>query len=268
MSIKLIAIDIDGTLIDDNHLLPVPVINSLKKKITEGVKVVLCSGRPIIGMLPFVKELGLDTADQYTISYNGALVQHNKDFSTLIQHTLTYEEFLAFEALSQELGVDIQVVDLEGIYTPSKEISPYTVFDAYATGMPLHYRAVTEFEPKMLINKLMFCAEPDVLSEAIKKIPPHLFEEYYLVNSMPFYFEILNKQASKGQAVKELAEKLGFTAEEVMVIGDNENDVDMLEYAGLSIAMGNATPNVKANADHITKTNNENGVAYAVDTWA
>lgn len=268
MTIKLIAIDIDGTLIDDNHLLPKEVITALQKKSREGVKVVLCSGRPIIGMLPYVKQLDLLKENQYTIGYNGAAVIDNLDQSIIVDHTLTYDDYLIFEPLSRQLGVEMHTLDLTGMYTANRSISPYTVFDSHATQMPLHYCPAAEMDPEMHISKMMYCAEPDILSAAIKKIPATYFEEYHLVNSMPFFFEILNKKASKGQAVADLARRLGIKQSEVMTIGDNENDVDMLEYAGLAVAMGNATPNVKAVADYITKTNNEGGVAYAVETWA
>ena len=268
MTIKLIAIDIDGTLLTDTHQLTPETIAALKEKAAAGVKIVLCSGRPLIGMLPFVAELGLMAPDEYTISSNGAFVQHNADSEVLINHTLSFDEYRQFEALSQELGIQHHVLNQQNMYTPNRQLSRYTVYDSYATGMPLNYCPVDEMDPAMRFSKIMYCAEPEVLSQVIDQIPAHYFADFHLVKSMPFYFEILHKQASKGQAVRELAEKLGIEASEVMAIGDNENDVDMLTYAGLAVAMGNATPNVKAVADQITKSNNEHGVAHAVRTWA
>ena len=267
MTIKLIAIDIDGTLLDNQHQLLPEVSTTLKEKSAAGVKIVLCSGRPILGMLPYVEALGLNTTDEYTISYNGALVQHNGDQKVLIDHGLDYHDFLRFERLSRELGVRMQAVDLTTIYTPNKRISPYTVFDSYATGVPLVYAAPTEFAPETRFNKLTFSEEPELLDQALTQLPPGLEEEYYLVKSMPFYFDILNKHASKGRSLGELASYLGIKPEEVMAIGDNDNDVDMLHYAGVGIAMGNASTNAKAAATHITKTNQEAGVAHAIHTW-
>lgn len=86
-----------------------------------------------------------------------------------------------------------------------------------------------------------------------------------MVRSMPFYYEILHKDASKGNAVELLAGHLGIRREEVVCIGDNENDLTMIEYAGCGVAMGNAVPKVKAIADFETRTNNEHGVAYAIE---
>ncbi len=109
--------------------------------------------------------------------------------------------------------------------------------------------------------------EPEILKAAIEKIPQHLFEEYTLVTSSPYYLEILNKDASKGSAVKELADHLGIKQEEVMAIGDAENDLSMLKFAGVSVAMGNATPEVKAVAKYEVASNAEDGVKEALERW-
>lgn len=268
MSIKLIAIDIDGTLIDSNHQLSSEVSRVLQAKSAEGVKIVLCSGRPIIGMTPFVEELGLMTENQYTIGYNGSLVQHNGDLEVLVNHTLNYSDFEKIEALGREIQVKMHTLDLEKIYTPNKEISEFTVYESYATGVPLTYCPAEDMPQDMIISKMMLCEKPEILAAAIKKIPQSFFEDYHLIHSMPFFFEVLNKAASKGNALRDLTTLLGIKPSEVMAIGDNENDLDMLEFAGIGVAMGNATPNVKAIADVITKSNDENGVAYAVETWA
>lgn len=87
-----------------------------------------------------------------------------------------------------------------------------------------------------------------------------------MVKSAPFFYEILHPLVSKGNAVKHLAEKLGFEREEVMCIGDNGNDLSMIEYAGCGIAMENSIPELKAAADIVTTSNNEDGVAHAIRT--
>lgn len=267
MSIKLIAIDIDGTLIDSNHQLHPATINALRKKAADGIKIVLCSGRPMIGMLPFVEQLGLLSENEYTISYNGALVQHNADQKTLIEHTLSHADFLRIAKIGQELNLKMHILDLEYMYTPNRHISEYTVFDSYATQMPLQYCPIEEM-PQTTISKMMFVDQAERLEAAIQKLPAELYDDYTMLHSMPFFFEFLNKKASKGNAVRDLAAYLGIQQAEIMAIGDNENDLDMLTYAGIGVAMANASENAKKAADVITKSNDEQGVAYAVETRA
>lgn len=263
----MIAIDIDGTLIDSNHQLHKKNIDVLRKKAAEGVKIVLCSGRPMIGMLPFVEQLGLMAENEYTISYNGALVQHNSDKKTLIEHTLSYADFLKISELGQKLNLKMHILDLDYMYTPNRQISEYTVFDAYATQMPLHYCPLEEM-PQTSFSKIMFVDKPELLETAIPQIPADLYDDYTMLHSMPFFFEFLNKKASKGRAIRDLANLLDIKQAEIMAIGDNENDLDMLAYAGIGVAMANASENAKKAANVITKSNDEQGVAYAVENWA
>ncbi|MFS1192878.1 HAD-IIB family hydrolase, partial [Enterococcus lactis] len=93
----------------------------------------------------------------------------------------------------------------------------------------------------------------------------HFTEKYTTVKSTPFYYEIMNKNASKGNALAKLADHLGLNKDEVMAIGDNENDLSMIDYAGIGVAMGNATENVKTIADVHTTSNDEDGVAQIIE---
>ena len=106
------------------------------------------------------------------------------------------------------------------------------------------------------------------MDQAIAQMPAEITENYTLLKSAPYYLEILNKQVNKGQAVRILAEQLGITADEVMAVGDQENDLAMLSYAGYGVAMGNAIESVKQQARYQTATNAEDGVAQAIQRWA
>ena len=101
----------------------------------------------------------------------------------------------------------------------------------------------------------------------LRKFHLQFYEEYTIFKSEPFYCEILNKKASKGQAVQRLAASLQISQHEIMAIGDHPNDLDMVQYAGIGVAMGNAVDEVKKIADYITSTNNEDGVAKAIEKF-
>ena len=133
--------------------------------------------------------------------------------------------------------------------------------------MPLKFRTPEEMTPELNILKMMMIDDPAVLDAAITNIPKEFYDKYTIVKSTPYFLEFLNKKVDKGAAVKQLAEALGIEAREVMALGDNENDLPMIEYAGLGIAMGNATENIKNAANFITASNDAHGVAVAIEKF-
>ncbi|MGX6961596.1 sugar-phosphatase [Vagococcus xieshaowenii] len=267
MSIKLVAIDIDGTLINSNHQLTEKTIEVIKKKAAEGMKIVIASGRPLIGMLEVVEQLGLTTEHDYIISYNGALAVKAHNHEPFVEHSLTYDDLVSLNALSKEVNAHYHYADLEAIYTPHRRINPYSVHEVTLTGMPLEHLPFEEVDPSKSICKLMFIDPEEEITRIMKEIPEYFHDRYNIVRSAPFFLEFLNKDASKGLTLKNLAEKLAIDPSEIMAIGDNENDISMLEYAGLGVAMGNATEKTKEYAQKITLSNDEDGVAYALENF-
>jgi Cof subfamily protein (haloacid dehalogenase superfamily) len=130
----------------------------------------------------------------------------------------------------------------------------------------LKYRTAEEMAKHEII-KMMYIDDPDKLDATIAKLPQRFRERYTIVKSTPFYLEILNKNASKGLAVQHLAEKLGISYEETMAIGDEENDRSMLEAVGNPVVMANGNPELKKIAKYITKSNEDSGVAHAINEW-
>ena len=261
---KLIAIDIDGTLLNDQHEVTQEVKDALHTAKNQGIKIVLCTGRPIGGVQRYLKELNLTEEGDYVIAYNGALVQNAHTNEIVQELTLEYKDLKRMHELSLELDCPMHYFDSSNLYTPNRQISTYTVLEAHLTTVPLHYLPVEEAPQDMALPKMMFIHEPEKLAQVIKRIPEEIKQSYMLVKSAPFFLEILNPNVSKGNAVKLLSEELGIKQEEVMALGDNGNDVSMIKFAGCGVAMGNAIPELKEVADHITTTNNEHGVAQAI----
>lgn len=260
---KLLAIDIDRTLLNDRKEVTKEVNEAIQAAKQKGVKVVICTGRPIGGVHGFIEEL--DLHDQFVITFNGALVQHLETKEVVSEISMTHGDLMTLYKVSQELGSSMHFSDSQRIYTPNKDISPYTVLESFVNGVPLHYREMEEIPLDILISKVMFAGDPDRLDETIASIPIALKEKYTMVRSTPYFYEILHPSVSKGNAVKLLADKLGIDREEVICIGDGENDLTMIEYAGCGVAMGNAEPSVKEIAQFHTHSNNEHGVAYAIE---
>ena len=246
MSIKLIAVDIDGTLVNSQKEITPEVFSAIQDAKEAGVKVVIATGRPIAGVAKLLDDLQLRDEGDYVVTFNGALVQETATGHEIISESLTYEDYLDMEFLSRKLGVHMHAITKDGIYTANRNIGKYTVHESTLVSMPIFYRTPEEMADKEIV-KCMFIDEPD--------------------KSAPFYLELLKKNVDKGSAITHLAEKLGLTKDQTMAIGDEENDRAMLEVVGNPVVMENGNPEIKKIAKYITKSNDESGVAHAIRTW-
>ncbi len=266
MDIKLIAIDIDGTLLNEKHQLAQATIDAINDARAKGVKVVLCTGRPLTGVKPYLDQIGITGEDQYAITFNGAMVQ-DLNGNVLDHHTVAYDDYLHMEMLSRKLGVHFQIETTDYAYVTNHNISPYSVAESYLVRLPLRFRTPEEITDDLVMSKLMYIDTPDKITQVKNDLPKELFDRLYIVQSEPFFLEIMNKSASKGNALSDLANRLGLNADNVMAIGDEGNDLTMIKYAGLGVAMGNGIDEVKQAAQFVTKDNAENGVAYAINKY-
>ncbi|MGT2924813.1 sugar-phosphatase [Streptococcus caviae] len=266
MSIKLVAVDIDGTLLNNKQEVTPEVFSAIQDAKKKEVKIVIATGRPIAGVTGLLEELNLRNQGDYVITFNGGLVQDTATGEVLVKEPLAYEDYLDIELLSRKLGVHMHAITKEGIYTANRNIGKYTVHEASLLHMPLYYRTPEEMADKEIV-KIMMIDEPDVLAAAIAKIPASFYQDFTIVKSRPFYLEFMNKKVSKGTAVNQLAQKLGLSKDETMAIGDEENDRPMLEAVGNPVVMENGIPELKKIAKYITKSNDDSGVAYALREW-
>lgn len=264
MSIKLIAIDMDGTMLNSHHGISLGVKEMIQKAKDQGIKVAICTGRPYSGTTQYFKELGLK--DDFVICYNGAIVQNIQTGEQIAHYNLSHEDYLEIDTMARRIGVHLHSMDDKAIYTSNRDISPYTVHESFLVGLPIKYRTQEEITPELSLIKLMMIDDKERLDAAIAKIPEWFFEKYTAMRSTEFYFEILNKDTDKGRGLKHLADHLSISQEETMAIGDNENDLAMIRYAGIGVAMGNAIDSVKNAADVIVADNDHDGVAEAIQS--
>ncbi|MCL1950220.1 MAG: sugar-phosphatase [Turicibacter sp.] len=264
---KLIAIDIDGTLLTSEKSIAPETKKAIEKAIATGVHVVLCTGRPLSGVKDYLEALGLNAEGRYVATYNGALVQEIKSGEPVVHHQLKGSDMIALLELSQQLGLRSHFMDLDFMYTTDKEISDYTVLDAYLTKSRLNAISKNEVGVEQDYTKFMMVDHPELIDIAEKNLPDSLLEDYTVIRSQPFFLEIMKKGAHKGSGIESLAQKLGINASEVICIGDAENDRHMIEYAGLGVAMDNASDAIKSIANFVTKTNDEHGVAHVIEEY-
>ena len=267
MSIKLVAIDLDGTLLNSHHQITPAVKEAILHAKDKGVHIVLASGRPYSGIAPYLKELGLDNANNYCISNNGSVIHQADTGEHLAEDLLDFEDYRFFESLSREIGVHMHVLADNMIFTANRHIHQYTVHDAFLTNTPLVYCPSHEMDPQLNFTKFMIIDNPEVLSDRINYIPADTFDCYSLVRTSPYFLEIYNKSVNKGHALKILSEKLALTPDKIMAIGDQNNDIQMLEFAQVSVAMGNAATHIQQLAKFVTTTNDQDGVASAINRF-
>ncbi|MBC1419990.1 sugar-phosphatase [Listeria fleischmannii] len=265
--IKLVAIDIDGTLLNDDHEITPGVRDAIVRLREKNVKVVLCTGRPLSGIEKSLTELDLFHDEDMAITMNGAITLSTKTRETIVETTLAKSDLQKVFTFCDSLGAHVTYFDASNMYVPHKEISILTCQDSLLLQTPLYYKPVEEVANSMRIPKIMLLDYPEKIVEVMEKLPDQLKEAYYIVRSVPYNLEFLHKNVSKGTALAMLSEKLQLTADEVLCLGDAENDLSMMEFAGTAVAMGNATDKVKNLATFVTKTNNEDGVAFALQQF-
>lgn len=265
--IKLIAIDLDGTLLNENKEITPETKEALTKAKAKGVKVVLCTGRPLLGMAHFLEELNLKEEGDYGITYNGGLVQKTQTGEVLSQKTLTKAQIEELYQLTNELQVPLNFIDLVQVYAPPYPENRESLYGGIMKALPMVPTTMAELPEDAEFNKAVIAVDVAILDEAIAKIPVEFTEKYTMMKSHPVLLEVLNKEVDKGRGLAVLCDLLDIKPEEVMALGDEENDLAMIQFAGLGVAMGNATEEVKNVAQFVTKSNHENGVAYAVEKF-
>lgn len=267
--IKLIALDLDGTLLNSEKEISDQNKEAIRKAKEQGIKVVLCSGRPLKGIKRYLEELDLLEEGDFSITYNGGLVQKNNTGEILSQKTLSYPHIQELYQLSQELRVPMNMLDLEYVYEPAYPVGRDSLYPTLmSASLPFIKRDIEAFEEGHQFNKVVFATAPDVLDKAIEQIPASIREKYSMMKSRPLLFEIMHPEVNKGKGIEVLCDLLGFTKDEVMACGDEENDLAMLLYAGMPVVMENADDAIKEYATFVTKTNNDHGVAYAIEQLA
>lgn len=259
--IKMIATDIDGTILKWGLDFTPKVKDCIKKLKDRGVKIVLVTGRMHCAALPVAKELQLDTP---IISYQGGLI---KDFNnnTLYQKNLEPDYAKKIIQWARENNIHINLYlddklyvehdnDTVKFYTDGKFID-YTVcsFD------DLKIENVNKILAIDLTNYEKVSSWVDELSEK--------FPELYIVKSTPYFCEIGSKQAKKSLGVEFLRKMWGIKKEEVLAIGDQNNDIDLIQSGGIGVAMGNGSDEIKKCADCITDTVDNDGFATAVEKF-
>lgn len=263
--IKLVAIDLDDTLLNDKKEITAENRQALQYAHEKNVKVVICTGRPYLAMNAIVKELGFTHEDDYIITFNGAQVRRAGTGEVVTENVLSKADVLAWHEQLTALSLPLDAIGQRYLYLPTTYPAGFpSLYAERLSNLETQVVEFHEFPTDQVINKMVVCTEAEHLDMQLAKIDPEFRAQYSTFKSRTFLLEIVAKGVSKGNTLRELGEVLNILPEEMMTIGDQENDVSMIELAGVGVAMDNAVPAAKQVADYITADNNSNGVAQAI----
>ena len=251
--ISLIALDLDGTLLNSEKKISPRNRAALAAAQAQGVKVVLTTGRPLKAMDFLLEELGTaGLKEEYTITFNGGLVQRNNG-EILSKVVLAPEDVATIHDETARLGLHADRKSLYSLYNPYLNFIETDFKDLPST---------------ISYNKCVTAVDQDFLDAAIKQIKPDLFQDYEIFKSREMLLEWCPKNVHKATGLEALAAILGLEADQVMACGDEANDLSMIQWAGLGVAMGNAIPAVKEVAALVAPvTNDQDAVAWAIENY-
>jgi Cof subfamily protein (haloacid dehalogenase superfamily) len=263
---KLLAVDMDGTLLNSDKVISKRNKSAIKKAIEKGIKVVITSGRGLKSLVRFLDEVQLRGENEYIIANNGGTIYRTSNFECINYKGLNGIDLVKAHALSVKYGFHMIAYTHEGSIAP--EENEFTRFETKYVGVPVKIMDFnSEVNDEDEITKIMFSQTEELLTKKMLELPKEFFNEYNVVKTMPIVLEIMDKDCNKGYGVKVLAEKLGIKKEEIICIGDQANDIEMITYAGLGIAMGNAIEDLKALAQYVTSDNDNDGVSKAIEKF-
>ncbi len=287
MPFQLIALDLDGTIIDHDLLIHPEVRDAIAAVQARGIHVTLATGRVFGAALPFARELDIRAP---IICYQGALVRHPLTGDTFYHAAMPAD--LAAAAVRELLDADIFVIayidDIHHILKSKRlKVKPVgsvvisrnglrvavdndglvTVFTHRQRGEGAEIVVTPDLDrlvERVPPTKLLFVAEPLVVERELARLNARFDGALAIVRSHAIFGELTAPHVSKGHALAALAQSMGVPREAVMAIGDQENDISMITWAGLGLAMGNATPAVHARAHAVLPPVSEAGVAHAL----
>ena len=262
--IRLIAVDLDGTLLDSAHRLSERNRQALQQAIEGGVRVVIATGKTRFSARGLIRELGIASPGVYL---QGTLTYYadGRVRRSVAMDRDTLRQVIAF---AKAHGMDLLAYSGDRVFARRADAAADKLAE-YGEPMPEAVGAMENILHQTGdINKLILYGAESRIAPMRKRLSRQLGERVHLTRAnVRGVLEVLPANASKGAGVALVMKDLGITPENALAIGDGENDIEMLKTVGLGVAMGNAVPRLKAVADQIVASNNENGVAQAIEMF-
>ena len=266
MNYKMIVLDLDGTLTNRDKIITPRTKQSLMEAQKRGLKVVLASGRPTYGVMPLAEELELETYEGYILSFNGGIIMNCRTKEIILKKELPVEANRRILELARKEQVDVLTYEGAHILTNNPD-NPYAKIESGINHLKLKKVEDLDSYLDFPVPKFLMLDDGDYLALVEARVKAVLGKNFSVYRSEPYFLEILPKGIDKAQCLAQLLKLLSIDREEMIACGDGFNDLSMIEYAGLGVAMENAVRPVRNAADYVTLSNNDDGVAHVVEKF-
>jgi Cof subfamily protein (haloacid dehalogenase superfamily) len=260
---RLAAIDLDGTLLTTDKRVSQRSVDALRAWQARGFKVVLATARPFYRISKYLRMLDLASEDNYAIAFNGGIVMRADGMERIHSHSFSYGEIAGAVAYGDSIGVPIFVYVEDRILSNQenpvyREKNPDVKFEVVEHLKAVDWKSQT-------VYKIAYVGTPDVVKEMRKTLPFEFEQKYEVSSSVPQFVDLVPLGTSKAKALEMIGARVGIPATEMVAFGDEDNDAPLLGYAGLAVAMGNASDVIKEIADVVCESNANDGVAQFLE---
>lgn len=264
MKYKMIVLDLDGTLTNNKKEITPRTKQALMQAQAAGVHVVLASGRPTYGIVPLAEELKLKDNGGYILAFNGGKIIDCTNNEVLFEQKLDEQLVPILFQEAKKAGMEILTYQGEGIAATNKD-DEYVQHEAFINKMPV--MQYDDFLNQLVypINKCLIVGDPTPLHELEIRLAKELEGKMDVYRSADFFLECVPLGIDKARSLDRLISSLGISREEVIACGDGYNDLSMIRFAGLGVAMANAAKDIQSEADFVTLSNEEDGVAHDLE---
>ena len=267
MRYKMIATDLDDTLLDEHSNISARNREAILAAVEKGAIFVIATGRMFKTSVGYLEDIGID-GDSHIINYHGALLKRAKSGEILLHRPLNNSVAIeiAEEAKKQDCHVSLFIDDnlyISGENEYSKYYQSLAKIELEEVGDLGRYLSKTKSDP----SKMSIIRWDGKLDDVEAGLKENFGPRLSILQSRPYFLEITDRLATKGQTLGWLAERKGIKPEEIIAFGDGHNDLDMLIFAGLGVAVANARPELLEAADLVTSSNTEDGVAEVIEKY-
>lgn len=264
MAFEVMVLDLDGTLTNSKKEITRKTKEALFKIQEDGIKVVLASGRPTAGIIKLADELHLDQYGGYILSFNGAKIINYETKETVYNAILPRELIpsIYHTALKHNVGI---LTYKEDMILIGNGIDEYNQLESTINGIPM--KETNDFLKEITfdINKCLLTGDPNRMPLVESHYKEQFGDLLNIYRSEPFFLEIMPPNIDKAYSLSRLLKHMGISRKQMICCGDGFNDLSMIQYAGLGVAMENAQEVVKEAADFITASNDEDGIAHVIE---
>lgn len=260
---RIIALDLDGTLTNHDKIVTEATLKALAKAQDNGAVVVLASGRPTYGIIPVADCLELEQRGGFILAYNGGKIVDCRTMETLYSQYLPDTVLPEIYDYAHRKGYALLGYSGNEIITESPD-DKYVGEESRINKMPIRQVGNLLENLEKHPTKLLMTGDPTEMVKAEEELAAILGNKMDVFRSAPFFIELVPKGIDKAHSLQRLLNHIGYTPSDMIAFGDGYNDISMLRFAGIGVAMANAAPEVRAEADYVTLSNEEDGVAAAL----